>query len=96
MPITRNRGAFWDKATQENLIACGDPSQTRSQRRQQQLINGNEEDVALADAERERLEAEAEDQRDQEKARLDKLEARQIRLKEFAAEETALEAEAAR
>ena len=62
MPVTRNCGAIRGKATRGNPTARGGPSQTRSQRRQQ-LPDGNEEDVARADAERERerLEAEAED-----------------------------------
>lgn len=64
MPVTRNRGARWGKATQENLTICGGPSRTRSQRWRQQLLNGNEDDVALADEEREQLEAEADNQWD--------------------------------
>ena len=95
MPVTRNRGALRGKATRGNLTACRDPFQTRLERRQQQLPDGNEEDVALADAERKRPEAKAEDQQDQERARPDEPKARRIRLEELAAEEAALEAEAA-
>ena len=80
MPITRNRGACRGKATQKNLTAYDGSSQTRSQRRRQQFLNGNKKDIAFADAERERLETKAEDQRNQKRARLNELEEKQIRL----------------
>ena len=89
MPATRNRGANRGKAARVNLNAHGSPLQTR-------LMEHNEDDIARADAERDRLEAEAEDLRDRERVRLAEAEQRRVRLEELAAEEAELEVEAAR